>query len=366
VPILLDEGVAPGGYVTGANRATRTCAASSPGRDFPFERVDVRTVEAGRHGRRHALRDRARDRGRATSSSSARATPSRSARPTSTRRAPSSDLDGLLRLGPARIARPRVEQFADEHGISWPRSIAPFDVELVGAGQAGSDERELAERLYGELRERPRRALRRPRRRPGQKFADAELLGVPLRLTVGRRTLEAARSRRRCGAGARHEPAARGAAGAAADLWREPPVERARLTFRRLSGLDRSGPPPPRRCRRSRGDPGRSRTRSASPLSADPGVPRARAVVGERHGRLPVILFAVIAWTDYLDGIAARVTASTRASGTLLDPLVDRLWCSRRRSSAGTSSCCRLGLGAARRARVVRDGARAWGCARVD
>jgi diaminopimelate decarboxylase len=45
-----------------------------------------------------------------------------------------------------------VEQFADEQGISWPRSIAPWDVELVGLGRDGTPEREAAERLYEELR----------------------------------------------------------------------------------------------------------------------------------------------------------------------------------------------------------------------
>ena len=43
---------------------------------------------------------------------------------------------GSYGIGPARIAAAAVEQYADEHGISWPRAIAPFDVHLVGAGQA--------------------------------------------------------------------------------------------------------------------------------------------------------------------------------------------------------------------------------------
>ena len=60
---------------------------------------------------------------------------------------------GSYGIGPARIAAAAVEQFADEHGISWPRSIAPFDVELVGLGKPGTEEHELAERLYDELRE---------------------------------------------------------------------------------------------------------------------------------------------------------------------------------------------------------------------
>ena len=60
---------------------------------------------------------------------------------------------GSYGIGPARICAAAVEQFADEQGISWPRSIAPFDVHLVGLGKQGTEERALAERLYDELRE---------------------------------------------------------------------------------------------------------------------------------------------------------------------------------------------------------------------
>jgi CDP-diacylglycerol--glycerol-3-phosphate 3-phosphatidyltransferase len=105
-----------------------------------------------------------------------------------------------------------------------------------------------------------------------------------------------------------------------------PPVERARLTFRRLSGLDRSGPPPPETLP---GAPWRPWT-----------IPNAIGYVrlallpvflvlalSSENGTdaLPLILYAVIGWTDYLDGISARVTGQYSRLGTLLDPLVDRL-----------------------------------------
>ena len=61
---------------------------------------------------------------------------------------------GSYGIGPARIAAAAVEQFADEQGISWPRSIAPFDVHLVGLGKRGhARSATLAERLYDELRD---------------------------------------------------------------------------------------------------------------------------------------------------------------------------------------------------------------------
>ena len=99
---------------------------------------------------------------------------------------------GSYGIGPARIVAAAVEQFADEQGISWPRSLAPWDVEIVALGKPGSDEMVAAEALHEELRAVGLRSLLDDRDAgTGEKFADAELLGVPLRLTVGRRSLAA-------------------------------------------------------------------------------------------------------------------------------------------------------------------------------
>jgi cardiolipin synthase len=110
----------------------------------------------------------------------------------------------------------------------------------------------------------------------------------------------------------------------------EGPVERAwqrpRLTFRRLSGLDRTGPPPPQ-------------TLAGAPLNPWT-IPNAIGFVRlalipvffvvamtseDGTGAWPAILFGVIAWTDYADGIAARITGQYSRLGTLLDPVADRL-----------------------------------------
>ena len=102
-------------------------------------------------------------------------------------------------------------------------------------------------------------------------------------------------------------------------------VERTRLTFRRLSGLDRSGPPPPETMRDA---PWRPWTIPNAityfrfallpvflvlALSSDTGTEP-----------LPAVLFAVIGWGDYADGIAARVTGQYSKLGALLDPVIDR------------------------------------------
>ena len=94
-----------------------------------------------------------------------------------------------------------------------------------GLGKAGSEERELAERLYEELRETGLDVIYDDRDAgPGEKFADAELLGVPLRLTVGRRTLANGEIEAQLRRGRETRTLAlEGAVEAAADLWRTLP-----------------------------------------------------------------------------------------------------------------------------------------------
>jgi len=97
---------------------------------------------------------------------------------------------GSYGIGPARIVAAAVEQFSDEHGISWPKALAPYAVHLVAIGRAGTPEHDAAERLYATLREGGIEVLYDDRDAgPGEKFADAELVGCPLRLTVGPRSL---------------------------------------------------------------------------------------------------------------------------------------------------------------------------------
>jgi prolyl-tRNA synthetase len=98
---------------------------------------------------------------------------------------------GCYGIGPARIVAAAVEQYADEHGISWPRALAPFAVHLVALGKPGTPERDAADGVYETLRAGGVEVLYDDRDLgTGEKFADAELLGCPLRLTVGRRSLE--------------------------------------------------------------------------------------------------------------------------------------------------------------------------------
>jgi prolyl-tRNA synthetase len=130
---------------------------------------------------------------------------------------------GSYGIGPARITAAAIEQFADEQGISWPRAIAPWDVEIVALGKAGSPELEAAEGLYEELLQAGFHVLIDDRDAgPGEKFADAELLGVPLRLTIGRRSLESGRAEAQARRGrVDHDGGVplQGAADAVRELW---------------------------------------------------------------------------------------------------------------------------------------------------
>ena len=103
-------------------------------------------------------------------------------------------------------------------------------------------------------------------------------------------------------------------------------AERARLTFRRLSGLDRSGPPPPETLA---GQPWRPWTIPNAigfiRLALIPVFLVLALTSDDGTDIAPLVIFAVIGWSDYLDGIAARVTGQYSRLGALLDPLVDRL-----------------------------------------
>jgi prolyl-tRNA synthetase len=94
---------------------------------------------------------------------------------------------GSYGIGLARIMAAAVEQKHDEHGICWPRPLAPYDVHLVALAGLEDQAGDAAERLSGAgldvlLDDRDLRA--------GEKFADADLIGLPVRVTMGKRTLE--------------------------------------------------------------------------------------------------------------------------------------------------------------------------------
>jgi prolyl-tRNA synthetase len=190
-PILKDAAIEGDSFVAGANRADEHLLGVRPGRDFSFNEVDVRTVEAGdtapgggtieiepaiEIGNIFKLGTRYSEALGATYlDEDGREQPI---------------VMGSYGIGPARIVAAAIEQGADEQGIVWPRSLAPWQVHLVSLAKAGEEEREAADRIYEELCERGADVIYDDRDAgPGEKLTDAELLGVPLRLVAGRRGL---------------------------------------------------------------------------------------------------------------------------------------------------------------------------------
>ncbi len=227
VEVLADDALrGAAGLVTGANEPDRHLRGVEAGRDFQARFADVRTVEAGDTcpGGGTIRIEPAIEVGNIFKLGTRYSEPLG---------ATYLDEDGTEKLiwmgsygiGPARIIAAAVEQFADEAGISWPRSLAPFDVELVTLGKEGEEARTVADDLYSKLRDQGLDVLYDDRAASaGEKFADAELLGCPLRLTVGRRGLESGEleAQVRRGREKRSLPLSEAAQGTL-DLWRELP-----------------------------------------------------------------------------------------------------------------------------------------------
>jgi prolyl-tRNA synthetase len=190
VPILMDEAIRGAGLVAGANRPDAHLIGVEPGRDFEFERCDVRTVEAGdttpsgdaitietaiEVGNIFKLGTRYSEPLGATYLDE-----SGTERPI---------VMGSYGIGPARIVAAAVEQRADEKGIVWPPPIAPWSVHVVALGKGGDEVADAADAAYEALRAAGIEAVLddRPNAGTGEKLTDAELIGCPLRLTIGKR-----------------------------------------------------------------------------------------------------------------------------------------------------------------------------------
>ncbi len=155
IAVVKDAAIGGDSFVCGANEPDAHLRGVRPGRDFEFEELDVRTVEAG---------DTGPDGGTieiepAIEVGNIFKLGTRYSEPLG---ATFLDEDGKERpivmgsygIGPARIVAAAIEQRADEHGIVWPKSIAPWQVHLVSLAKAGEQERGAADRLYEELARR--------------------------------------------------------------------------------------------------------------------------------------------------------------------------------------------------------------------
>jgi prolyl-tRNA synthetase len=191
IPVIKDAAIIGDSYVCGANEPDAHLRGVDPGRDFSFEELDVRTVEAG---------DTAPGGGTITIEPAIEVgnifkLGTRYSEPLGATFLDENGIEkaivmGSYGIGPARILAAAIEQRADEKGIVWPPSLAPWAVHLVSLAKAGEPEREAADEIYEALLAAGVETLYDDRDAgPGEKLTDAELLGCPLRLVAGRRGL---------------------------------------------------------------------------------------------------------------------------------------------------------------------------------
>ncbi len=98
---------------------------------------------------------------------------------------------GCYGIGVSRMAAAWIEQSHDDKGIIWSPQIAPFDAHLIALNLEDAAVSAKAEELYQQLRQAGVEVLYDDRpARAGEKFSDADLIGIPVRLTISKRTLE--------------------------------------------------------------------------------------------------------------------------------------------------------------------------------
>jgi prolyl-tRNA synthetase len=188
VPILADETLKTGRYVVGANREGYHLKGVAPGIDFACRFVDLHAAAAGEAcpqcGRALAV-ERVIEIGNIFKLGTKYSVPLRALfldeagqeRPI---------VMGSYGIGPARIAAAAVEQSHDADGIIWPWAIAPLHVHVVLVNRRDPGQRGAAEELYQSLGSAGIEVLLDDREeRPGVKFKDADLLGLPVRVTIG-------------------------------------------------------------------------------------------------------------------------------------------------------------------------------------
>src|SRR5204862_715353 len=184
VRILADEALREGQYVVGANRDDRHLKGAQAGRDFDADFADLRRVKEGDScpncGGRLTI-EQAIELGHIFKLGTFYSVPFE---------ATFLDEDGTEKplvmgsygIGPGRVMAAIIEQHHDEQGIAWPREIAPYDAHVVALPGAESIAEQAAEALVAAgldvlLDDRDMRA--------GEKFADADLIGCPIRITAG-------------------------------------------------------------------------------------------------------------------------------------------------------------------------------------
>jgi prolyl-tRNA synthetase len=191
VRIIKDFAVTGSGLVAGANRPDFHLRGVEPGRDFGFEEADVRMVKNGDlTGQGDPVTLEAAIEVGNIFKLGTRYSEPLGATYLDENGNENDIVMGSYGIGPARIVAAAAEQLGDAKGLCWPMPLAPWQVHLVSLSKADEPEREVADKLYAELEQSGLEVLYDDRDAgPGQKLTDAELIGCPLRVVVGRRGL---------------------------------------------------------------------------------------------------------------------------------------------------------------------------------
>ena len=190
--VIADEALREGQYVSGANRTGFHLLGVEAGRDYAPEFADLREVRDGEGCPNcdGTLRiERVIEIGNIFKLGTKYSAPLNATYLDESGQAQPIVM-GSYGIGLARIMAAAIEQGHDDKGMIWPASIAPFQAHMVVIGDAGSEQFAVAEELEGQLTAGGISVLFDDRDvSPGVKFADAELIGAPVRLTIGKRTV---------------------------------------------------------------------------------------------------------------------------------------------------------------------------------
>jgi prolyl-tRNA synthetase len=186
--IIADEHLKDGVYVVGANREGFHLRGITPGRDFECRFADLHSVAAGEGcpqcGKPLAV-EKVIEIGNIFKLGTKYAE-ALGARYLDESGKEQPIVMGSYGIGPARIAAAAIEQLSDADGIVWPASIAPYHVHIVVVSIKDAGQMAAAEEIYAACRAAGLDALLDDRdERPGVKFKDADLMGMPVRVTVG-------------------------------------------------------------------------------------------------------------------------------------------------------------------------------------
>ena len=188
VPVLADEALRAGAWVVGANREGFHLRGVAAGQDFECRFVDLHTVVAGEGCPRCGT---ALDVLRVIEIGNIFKLGTKYSVPLKAMYLDEAGHErpivmGSYGIGPARIAASAVEQGSDADGIVWPWAIAPYHVYVVLVGVRDAAQVAAAEAVYAACWREGLEAILDDRdERPGVKFKDADLLGIPVRVTVG-------------------------------------------------------------------------------------------------------------------------------------------------------------------------------------